>query len=309
MPLERIDSSPPPSFRQGLPMLARLLLLGLLSVLLMVADQRLRISQPLRATVSVLISPMQWLVLQPARLMDAAGQYFSQLDEVQEQARTLQTRTIAQAQRLQEVEQLRQENQQLRELLDLQKQTAGPTRAVEILYETADPYSQEVVVDRGFMGGVVQGSAVINASGVVGQVTRVYPLVSEVTLLSDRNQSIPVLNVRTGARYIAFGEPSTGAGMLELRFVPASADLKEGDLLTTNGLDGIYPPGLHVGRVARVDRRVDNSFARVAVTPAAQRQGRHLLILMPHQDWPQRPQPAKTAPTGKADATSPGGKP
>ena len=82
MPLERIDSSPPPSFRQGLPMLARLLLLGLLSVLLMVADQRLRISQPLRATVSVLISPMQWLVLQPARLMDAAGQYFSQLDEV-----------------------------------------------------------------------------------------------------------------------------------------------------------------------------------------------------------------------------------
>ena len=308
MPLERIDSSPPPSFRQGLPMLARLLLLGLLSVLLMVADQRLRISQPLRATVSVLISPMQWLVLQPARLMDAAGQYFSQLDEVQEQARTLQTRTIPQAQRLQEVEQLRQENQQLRELLDLQKQTAGPTRAVEILYETADPYSQEVVVDRGFMGGVVQGAAVINASGVVGQVTRVYPLVSEVTLLTDRNQSIPVLNVRTGARYIAFGDPSTGTGVLELRFVPASADLKEGDLLTTNGLDGIYPPGLHVGRVARVDRRVDNSFARVSVTPAAQRQGRHLLILMPHQDWPLRPRQGAQASTGKT-ATGAGGKP
>lgn len=288
-------------------MLARLLLLGLLSVLLMVADHRLHISQPLRASVSVLISPLQWLVLQPARLADAAGRYFSQLDEVQEQARTLQTRTIAQAQRLQEVEQLRQENQQLRELLDIHQQTAGPTRAVEILYETADPYSQEIVVDRGFMGGVVQGSAVINASGVVGQVTRVYPLVSEVTLLTDRNQSIPVLNVRTGARYIAFGDPSTGAGQLELRFVPASADLKEGDLLTTNGLDGIYPPGLHVGRVARVDRRIDNSFARVAVTPSAQRQGRHLLILLPHQDWPQDPRHGPSSPTGKTPAS--GGKP
>jgi len=310
MPLERIDSSPPPSFRQGLPMLARLLLLGLLSVLLMVADHRLRISQPLRASVSVLISPLQWLVLQPGRLVDAAGQYFSQLDEVQEQARALQTRTIAQAQRLQEVEQLRQENQQLRELLSLQQQNAGTTRAVEILYETADPYSQEIVVDRGFMGGVVQGSAVINASGVVGQVTRVYPLVSEVTLLTDRNQSIPVINVRTGARYIAFGDPSIGAGVLELRFVPASADLKEGDLLTTNGLDGIYPPGLHVGKVARVDRRIDNSFARVTVTPAAQRQGRHLLVLLPHKDWPQHPRQASQAPAANLGAsTAKGGKP
>jgi len=286
-------------------MLARLLLLGLLSVLLMVADQRLRISQPLRATVSVLISPMQWLVLQPARLMDAAGQYFSQLDEVQEQARTLQTRTIAQAQRLQEVEQLRQENQQLRELLDLQKQTAGPTRAVEILYETADPYSQEVVVDRGFMGGVVQGAAVINASGVVGQVTRVYPLVSEVTLLTDRDQSIPVLNARTGQRFVAFGDPATLGGSLELRFVPASADVQANDLLTTSGVDGVYPAGLHVGRVAQVDRRIDTAFARVHAQPMARHRGRHMLVLSPVSDWPERPVKAEPAPRTRKAASAP----
>ncbi len=277
-------------------MLAKLLLLGLLSSLLMVADHRLRISQPLRASVSLLITPLQWLILQPARLADATTQYFGQLDEVQDQARALQSRTIAQAQRLQEVEQLRQENLQLRELLGLHSAPSRNSRAVEILYETSDPYSQQVVIDKGLASGVIQGAAVINVSGVVGQVTRVYPLVSEVTLLTDRNQSIPVLNVRTGARYIAFGETAGGNSLLELRFVPASADLKEGDLLTTNGLDGIYPAGLHVGHIARVDRRIDNAFARVTVTPAAQRHGRHLLVLLPHKDRLEHPRDAAPSP-------------
>lgn len=290
MPLDRIDSSPPPSFRRGLPMLFKLGLLSLLSVLLMVADHRLGLSQPLRAGASVLLSPLQWLVLQPARWLGTAGHYFGQVDDVQEQARTLEARAIAQAQRLQEVEQLRQENRQLRQLLDIRAPLAGPSRAVEILYESPDPYKQRIVVDQGLAGGIQPGSAVINAAGVVGQVTRVYPLVSEVTLLTDRDLSVPVINVRTGARYIAFGDPGAGADLLELRFVPASADLRQGDLLTTSGLDGVYPPGLHVGQVSLVDRRIDSSFARVSVTPVRHRQGRHLLVLMPHKDWPALPQ-------------------
>ncbi|MFM8757498.1 MAG: rod shape-determining protein MreC [Limnohabitans sp.] len=278
-------------------MLAKLLLLGLLSALLMVADHRLRISQPLRASVSLLVTPLQWLILQPGQLVDAASQYLGHLDEVQDQTRALQSRTIAQAQRLQEVEQLRQENQQLRQLLGLHNPSMRSSRAVEILYETADPYSQQVVIDKGLLAGITQGSAVINVSGVVGQVTRVYPLVSEVTLLTDRNQSIPVMNVRTGARYIAFGESAGGNPLLELRFVPASADLKEGDLLTTNGLDDTYPAGLHVGRIAHVDRRIDNSFARVSVTPSAQRYGRHLLVLKPDKDRPlHRGDPGQATP-------------
>ena len=111
-------------------MLFKLGLLSLLSVLLMVADHRLGLSQPLRAGASVLLSPLQWLVLQPARWLGAAGHYFGQVDDVQEQARTLEARAIAQAQRLQEVEQLRQENRQLRPLLDIRAPLAGPSRAV-----------------------------------------------------------------------------------------------------------------------------------------------------------------------------------
>ena len=139
-------------------------------------------------------------------------------------------------------------------MLDLRKQVAGPSQAVEVLYDTADPYTDRVVVDRGQLGGIVQGAAVIDAGGVVGQITRVYPLVSEVTLLTDRDQSIPVMNARTGSRHVAMGDPSVPGGALELKFVPASTDVKQGDLLTTSGIDGVYPPGLHVGTVSRIDR-------------------------------------------------------
>ena len=124
----------------------------------------------------------------------------------------------------------------------------------------------------------------IDAGGVIGQVTRVFPLTSEVTLLTDREQSIPVLNARTGARNVAYGEVSAGLAQIELRFVPASADVQEGDMLTTSGVDGIYPAGLQVARINHIERRSDISFARILATPLAQQKGRHLLVLQPPPD-------------------------
>ena len=300
MALDTLDHSPPPFFRQGPSSLSKLLLLGLLAILLMSVDKRLNISQPIRSTVSVLLSPLEWLSLQPGRAAAAVGAYFKGVDEARDAARDYQTRTIGQAQRLQQVEQLMQENAQLRQLMDLRQQIASPSKAVEVLYETADPYTQHIVIDKGQLSGVVSGSAVMDVAGVVGQVTRVYPLVSEVTVLTDRDQSIPVMNARTGQRYIAFGDPTTLGGSLELRFVPASADMQQGDLLTTSGIDGIYPAGLHVGRVQRIDRRIDNAFAKVYATPMATARGRHLLILPPAKDVPAKPQAEEPAPRKKA---------
>jgi rod shape-determining protein MreC len=184
----------------------------------------------------------------------------------------------------------------------------GPSQAVEVLYDTADPYTDRVVVDRGLMAGIVQGAAVIDAVGVVGQITRVYPLVSEVTLLTDREQSIPVMNARTGSRHVAGGAPFTQGGALELKFVPSGTDIKQGDLLTTSGIDGVYPAGLHVGTVSQIDRRVDSSFARVYATPSAMPRGRHLLVVMPVKDWPAAPapeaEPSKRPNKGKATAAT-----
>ncbi len=289
MALDSIDRSPPPFFRQGLSALSKLVLFGLLSLLLMSADHRLGLSQPLRSAISLVLAPLQWLVLLPERAGSALQDYFTGVDQARDAARQYQSRTIAQAQRLQQTEQLLQENRQLRELLQLQLDTPGPSRAVQLLYETADPYSHVIVVDKGSVSGVVAGSAVVDVAGVVGQVTRVYPHLSEVTLLTDRNQNIPVLNARTGQRFIAAGDPHTLGGSLELRFVPASADLKEGDLLTTSGIDAVYPPGLHVGRVRHIDRRIDTAFAKAYASPVAQSRGRHMLILAPVDNLPERP--------------------
>jgi rod shape-determining protein MreC len=304
MALDTLERSAPPTFRQGLSVTSKTLLLGLLAVLLMAADHRLQISQPIRSGVAMVLSPFQWVSLQPVNAINALTRYFGNLENAQDAALTFQTRTIAQAQRLQQVEQLSQENAHLRQLLDLRAQVAGPAKAVQVLYDTSDPYTQRVVVDRGLLAGIAQGSAVIDTAGVVGQVTRVYPLVSEVTLLTDRAQSIPVMNARTGSRYVANGDPQAMGGSLELKFVPAGADMQKGDLLTTSGIDGVYPAGLHVGRITRIDRRVDSSFARVHAEPMATERGRHLLILQPVKDWPEAPEPEVTKTSKTKGATS-----
>ena len=291
MALDTLDRSVPPIFRQGLSATSKLVLLGLLSILLMAADHRLKISYPIRAGIAMVLAPLQWLSLQPGRMVHAVGDYFVDLDKARDAAQSFQARSIGQTQRLQQVEQLLQENAQLRELLELRKQFAGPSKPVQVLYDTTDAYSERVVVDRGQLAGIVPGSAVIDAAGVFGQVTRVYPLISEVTLLTDRDQSIPVMNARTGTRHVANGDPNTLGGSLELKFVPAGADMKQGDLLTTSGVDGVYPAGLHVGTITQIDRRIDSSFARVHAKPMAVARGRHLLVLTPVKDWPSLPTP------------------
>lgn len=291
MALDTFERSAPPIFRQGLSAISKLVLLGLLSILLMAADHRLKISYPFRAGIAMVLAPLQWLSLQPGRAAQGLSEYFVDLDKARDAAQSFQARSIGQTQRLQQVEQLLQENAQLRELLDLRKEFAGPSKPVQVLYATTDAYSERVIVDRGHNGGIEPGSAVIDAAGVFGQITRVYPLISEVTLLTDRDQSIPVMNARTGTRHVANGDPNTLGGSLELKFVPAGADMKEGDLLTTSGIDGVYPAGLHVGTITQIDRRIDSSFARVHAKPMAVVRGRHLLVLAPVKDWPALPAP------------------
>jgi rod shape-determining protein MreC len=152
--------------------------------------------------------------------------------------------------------------------------------SAEVLFEAPDPFSRRIVIDRGATQGVAAGSPVINEAGVLGQVTRVYPLSAEVTLLTDKDAAIPLLNERTQMRNAAAGRPD-GSGM-ELRFLAANADVKVGDLMTTSGLDGVYPPGLPVAKVAIVERRGDSSFAQVLLMPIAQPDSaRHVLVLRP----------------------------
>lgn len=297
MPLGTLDRRAPSLMRQGPSALSQLILYSALALFLMVADARWRITGPLRQSVAVVLYPIQWLLLQPKQWAGRSEGYFDNLEQAQAAANAARQELVRLSVRANQAQELLQENERLRKLLDLQVRLDPPAHAAQILYDTTDPYTRRVVVDRGQVQGVVQGSPVLDEAGVFGQVTRVYPFLSEVTLLVDREQAIPVLNTRTGARGVAYGDPvaSHGGGM-ELRFVAANADVQEGDLLSTSGLDGVYPPGLPVAKVIRVERRADSAFARIYCKPLAKVEGaRHVILITPVDNMPPHIQPEPTA--------------
>lgn len=302
MPLGTLDRSPPPFFRQGASALTKLMVFSALALFLMVADARFKLTQPLRIAVAAVLYPVQWLVMRPVVWAQGGSEYFESLKTAQAAEEAVRQKLRQQSQRAGQVEQLALENERLRRLLQLRERVVATGQAAQVLYDAADPYTRKVVIDKGLVNGVDAGSPVLDESGVLGQVTRVYPLVSEVTLVTDRDQAIPVLNTRTGARAVAFGDPSTHAGALELRFMAANADVQVGDLLSTSGVDGVYPPGLPVARVDKVDRRVDSAFARIYCTPVALVAGSaHVMVLQPvSAHIPARPAPdAAPAPVKK----------
>ncbi|MGB3449317.1 MAG: rod shape-determining protein MreC [Giesbergeria sp.] len=302
MPLGTLDRRAPSFMRQGPSAISQLVLYSALALFLMVADARFHVTDPLRKTIAALLYPAQWAMVKPVEMAGEAAGYFQALQAAQSESDLARKQLVLQSQRAHQADQLAQENDRLRRLLDLRARLQGASQAAQILYETTDAYSRRVMVDRGQDAGVQPGSPVLDGAGVLGQVTRVYPFISEVTLLIDRDQAIPVVNMRTNARGVAYGDPvaSHGGGM-ELRFVSANADVQENDLLTTSGLDGVYPSGLPVARVVRVERRADSAFARIYCAPVAAIQGaHHVLLLEPVAgQLPQRPGPAPEDNAGK----------
>ncbi len=289
-----LDNAPPPFFRQGPSAFSKLSFFAALALFLMIADTRLQITQPLRAALAVVLHPIQRVLLSPVQIWRDGSDYFIGLDRALESERAARLELARQAERSLRVEQLEVENSRLRGLIDLRPGLNVRSHPAQVLYEASDPYSRKVIIDRGSAHGVVLASPVINEHGVLGQVTRAYTLSSEVTLLTDKDAAIPVLNERSQARSAAFG----GLGGLELRFVASNADVQVGDRLLTSGVDGVYPPGLPVAVVALVDRKAESGFARIALTPAVAPDGvRHVLVLEPlGMQLPPRPDSTLTDP-------------
>jgi rod shape-determining protein MreC len=268
-----------------------------LSLFLMVADIRFRITQPVRAALSTALYPVQWLALQPVRIVRSSSAYFIGLDQATSSSEQAARKLALQSLRAGQVEQLMQENSRLRKILGLREQLATSVMAAEVLYDAADPYTRKIVIDKGLLQDVALGSPVLDESGVLGQVTRVHPLVSEVTLVIDRDLAIPVLNVRTGARSVAYGDAAASGSGLELRFMGSNSDVKEGDLLTTSGVDGVYPPGLPVAKISKIERRAESAFAKIYCTPQALVTGaRHVMVVKPvSAQIPPRPETIEPA--------------
>ncbi|WP_310740821.1 rod shape-determining protein MreC [Aquincola sp. J276] len=282
--------------------LTKLLFCSALAVFLMVADGRFQLVVTARAVLATALLPVERALMVPREILLGGRDYLEGISQARAAEDAARVQMVRQAERVAQVDLLERENQRLRALLELRPAVTVRSLAAEVLYEAADPFSRKVFIDRGERHGVVAASPVVNESGVMGQVTRVYPLTAEVTLLTDKDAAIPVLNTRTQQRSAAFGGPGQGAA-LELRYMAANSDVKVGDVLTTSGVDGVYPSGLPVATVAAVERQADAGFARITLQPSAPLDGvRHVLVLEPLST--QLPPPPPPEPEAKVDPRS-----
>ena len=286
-----MDYQPPPFFSRGPAPLVRLVFFVSLAVLTMVLDSRFRYAESLRQVIALAVYPLQRIALAPVELLGAAGEYFTAQVSLLRENEALKTRHLQTANDLLTLEAVRAENAQLRRLLEARERVPRQSTLAEILYAARDPFSRKLIIDKGSQQGIQAGEAVIDDVGVIGQVTRVYPLLAEVTLLTDKDQRTPVQVLRNGLRAIVYGGGDKGT--LELSYMTANADIQADDVLVTSGIDATYPPGLPVARVSRVERDASYSFAKISCVPTAGTdQNRQVMVLS--QDRPLPPPSAET---------------
>lgn len=289
-----MEHSPPPFFRTGPTPLARLLIFSALSFAFLVADFRFNYLAPLRQVAAVILYPLQRIAAAPAGIVQRIGDFFVTHGSLRTDNERLTRENFEQGALLQQLKALEAENVQLRNLLAARERVRVKLSVAEVLYAARDPFSRKVIIDRGSQNDVQPGQPVVDDRGVVGQVTRVYPWLSEVTLVTDKGQFVPVQNVRNGLRAVVGGTGSDGT--LELRFVPLQADYQNGDELVTSGIDGVYPAGLPVARVTQVERSVTQIFARITCIPlGGVANYNQVLVVNSNSGFPARPVDSKKA--------------
>ena len=296
-----MDQVAPPLFKQGPSAFARLFFFAVLALTLLVADTRFDALRYVRVGLGTALYPVQRGVLAPTQWV---GNFFGYFQRARPRSRPTtgscrSRRTRSRRPRCAPRAWMPRTSTCASSRV-CAKGCTSKAVAAEILYDARDPFSRKVIIDRGTNDGVDRGQPVIDESGVVGQITRVFPLSSEITLLTDREQAIAVQNVRTGVRGIAYGNAAGGpAGQVDLRFMPSNVDVQKGDLLATSGLDGVFPVGLPVARVLSVERNAAYQFARILCAPlGGTERNRHVLILLTEKTT-ARPAEEPPAPTPK----------
>jgi len=293
----------PPLFVRGPTPLVRVFFFGMLAVFLMVLDARFRFMEPLRQGLLWIAYPIERVATAPIVLFDRVSDFFVSQARLQRENGELRSDKLRAAEDLLRLQALQAENVHLRALVDARQRTSGGATFAEIVYLGRDPFSRKVIIDKGSQSGVAAGRPVMDAGGVIGQVTRVHPLVSEVTLVIDKEQATPVQILRNGLRGVAFG--SGDGSTMELRYMAANAEINTGDVLVTSGIDSVYPFGLPVATVTRIDKDASYAFARIICTPTGgPGQNKEVLVLnkaspppagYPEDDAPSAPRGARAA--------------
>ena len=282
-----MDHAPPPFFKRGPAPLALLTFYIAVSLAIFVFDLRFKSLELLRQSIALVVDPVQRVAQTPGSLVDYASHYLQGMHSLQQENDELKHAKLTTAPDLQRLAQLEAENERLRKLLSVTEREKANGQVSQILYTARDPFSRKVIVDKGQQSGITAGQPAIDEAGVVGQVTRVFPFSAEITLITDKDQVVPVQVVRTGQRSVVFG---LGNGQLELRYIPTNADIQIGDMLVTSGLDGIYLPGFPVAKVVNIERDSAYSFARIFCVPIAGVENfGEVMVLSPRQALPERP--------------------
>lgn len=282
-------------FNRGPRPATRLLFFAVLSMLLLFIDARYRYLESTRSALSIVLFPLQRLATLPGLVGQRAGNYFVTQRSLLEENKVLRQQHQLDAAQAAQLQAVQQENQQLRSLLALAQRGDFSVQATEIVYAERDVFKRRVLVNKGADANVQAGQVVMDEVGIIGQVTRIYPWLAEVTLITEKDHAVPVQVLRNGLRTIVFGTGDTSH--LSLRYIPVSSDIQNGDVLVTSGIDGVYPQGIPVARVERIERDAAYPFARVTCLPVAGvDQHRQLLILSGTNKLPERPAEESAAP-------------
>ena len=262
-----LSQSPPPFFRQGLSARIKLFIALAAAALLMQLDSEVNIAKPLRQGLSVVLYPIVEALLVPRDFALWLTGRLKTVAELADEVDRMREEQLRNAATLLLADQVQTENQNLRELLEIRQQGSLPSVVAKVRSGLQDSLSRKVLIDKGLEHQISIGDPVINSQGVVGQVSRVFPLTSEVRLLSDEQLMVPVFLPSAGIRGISQGLGQQDG--FQIRFVNLAAQIKEGDLIVTSGLDGLYPAGLAVGEIALVVGAPQGQFPTVIAKPVA----------------------------------------
>jgi len=289
---------PPPFFHRGPSPLARLTFFTLAAIVLMIADHRFRALDAVRLSLAVLTHPVQSLAAVPSQVLGRIADHFASQDRLLRENQELKAAVLEQAAAAQEAQLLRAEQEHLRSIAAAKGRYGGNGVVAEVLYSARNPFTRKVVVDKGLTQGIAAGMPVIDGTGVVGQVTSVATFTSEVTLVTEKDQSVPVMLVRNGLRAIAVGSGKDGS--IDVPFMPVSADIQNGDVFVTSGIDNTYPAGLQVAKVASVEKNAAWVFAKIAARPAAGVENHRFVMVLP------LPAAGAARPESRAEERKPG---
>lgn len=256
----------------------RLILVFVLSVALIVADARFNQLTDVRSAIGTGLAPVHWLGNAPGRFSDWVSSLFTPRDDLLEQNEALKARLLILERRALKYAALASENNELRQLMNSAETLDDRVIVGEVVAVSPDPFSHEVVINKGSRDGVEVGQAILDANGLMGQVRQTSSFTSRVLLVSDSSHAVPVEVVRNGLRGVLLGTGESEA--LELVHVPVTADIREGDLLVSSGLGGRFPKGYPVAEVQTVTKKPGEPFVEIQASPKAELNRSRLVLVV-----------------------------